>query len=64
MITGADTAAGADTYVSDEPVDASASSLLPAGASIGAEIPEGAREGVLRSGALTSAMADGTAPPR
>ena len=66
MITGADTAtaAGADTDVSDEPVDASASSLLPAGASVGANESKDACEGVPTSGVLTPAVDDGAASPR
>ena len=64
MITGADTAAGADTDVSDEPVDASKSSLLPADASVGAEFSEDGCNGALRSGALSSGVGDGMASPR
>jgi hypothetical protein len=64
VITGADTAAGADNDVSDEPSRASTNSLPPAGTSAGAEGPEDTCEGVPSSGVLTSAVGGSTVSAR
>jgi hypothetical protein len=62
--TGADTATGGDTDVSDEPVGAAASSLLPTAASVGAETSDDDREGISRSGVLTSMAGASTVSAR